>query len=156
MSGHRGWSAHPQGGDHPVEHPNVTDPAEPARSRRVVGIGADCDFRTGAAEPGASQSFSVTEFVVLQDGRRVVLDNRGFTLGSNAGPDHADLTPQIMRRQVLNVVLPDDDESEDDHPWSWLAELAGRQGIEVTANELKELQYEVVLADRVTRWLVDS
>jgi len=59
-----------------------------------------------------------------------------------------------MSQQVLNVVLPDDDECGDEHPWSWLAELARKHGIDVTADELKELQYEVVLTDRVTRWLV--
>jgi hypothetical protein len=36
--------------------------------------------------------------------------------------------------------------------------VAGRAGeeagIDVTADELKELQYEVVLTDRVTQWLV--
>src|SRR6478736_2110339 len=34
------------------------------------------------------------------------------------------------------------------------SELAWRHGIDVTADELKELQYEVVLTDRVTQWLV--
>ncbi len=147
MSDHRGWSAHPEGAGHPVEHL-----AEP--TGRVVGIGAICDFRTGAPEPGPSQSFSVSEFVVLEDGRRVVIDHRGFTLGSNVGTVRAGLTPQAMSQQVLNVVLPDDDESEEEHPWSWLAELARTHGIDVTADELKELQYEVVLTDGVTQWLV--
>jgi hypothetical protein len=150
---HRGWSPHPQGAGHPVEHPNGGR-AEPAATGRVVGIGAICDFRTGAPEPGPSQSFSVSEFVVLEDGRRVVIDHRGFTLGSNVDSVRAGLTSQIMSQQVLNVVLPDDDESAEEHPWSWLAELARTNGIDVTADELKELQYEVVLTDRVTRWLV--
>jgi hypothetical protein len=128
--------------------------AEPTPTGRVVGIGAICDFRTGAPEPGPSQSFSVSEFVVLEDGRRVVLDHRGFTLGSNVDTVRAGLTPHIMSQQVLNVVLPDDDESEEEHPWSWLAELARTHGIDVTADELKELHYEVVLTDGVTQWLV--
>ena len=154
MSEHRGWSEHPEGANHPVEHPDGGDLSERARTSRVVGIGATCAFRTGAPEPGPSLSFSVDEFVALDDGRRVVLDHRGFTIGSNVGTVRAALTPQIMRQQVLNVVLPDDDECEDEHPWSWLAEVARTHGIDVTADELKELQYEVVLADRVTRWLV--
>jgi hypothetical protein len=77
-----------------------------------------------------------------------------FTLGSNVGTVRAGLTPQVMSQQVLNVVLPDDDECEDEHPWSWLAELARNHDIDVTADELKELQYEVVLTDRVTQWLI--
>ena len=120
----------------------------------MVGIGAICDFRTGGPEAGSSQSFSVSEFVMLEDRRRVVIDHRGFTLGSNVGTVRAGLTPQVMSQQVLNVVLPDDDECEDEHPWSWLAELARNHGIDVTADELKELQYEVVLTDRVTQWLM--
>jgi hypothetical protein len=84
----------------------------------------------------------------------VVVDHRGFTLGSNVGTVRAGLTPHIMTQQVLNVVLPDDDECEDEHPWSRLAELARKHGIDVTADELKELQYEVILTDRVTQWLV--
>jgi hypothetical protein len=154
MSDHRGWSAHPEGAKRPVEYPNGGGLAEPGQSSRVVGVGAICDFRTGGPEPGPSQGFSVSEFVVLEDGRRVVLDSRGFTLGSSVGTVRAGLTPQIMRQQVLNVVLPDDDECEDDHPWSWLAELARMHGIDMPADELKELEYEVVLADRVTQWLV--
>ena len=154
MSDHRGWRAHPKGADHPAKHPNGDDLAEPARPYRVIGIGAICDFRIGGPEPGPSQSFSVNEFVMLEDRRRVVVDHRGFTIGSNVGTVRAGLTPQVMSQQVLNVVLPDDDECEDEHPWSWLAELARRQGIEVTADELKELQYEVILTDRVTQWLV--
>jgi hypothetical protein len=154
MSDPRGWSVHPEGANHPVVHPSGGGLAEPAQSGRVVGIGAICDFRTGGPEPGPSQSFSVSEFVMLEDRRRVVVDHRGFTLGSKVGTVRAGLTPQVMSQQVLNVVLPDDDECEDEHPWSWLAELARNHGIDVTADELKELQYEVVLADRVTRWLV--
>jgi hypothetical protein len=145
---------HPEGANHPVVHPSGGDLAEPAQSGRVVGIGAICDFRTGGPEPGPSQSFSVTEFVMLEDRRRVVVDHRGFTLGSNVGTVRAGLTPQVMSQQVLNVVLPDDDECEDEHPWSLLAELARKHGIDVTADELKELQYQVILTDRVTQWLL--
>jgi hypothetical protein len=57
---------------------------------------------------------------------------------------------------VLNVVLPDDDESEDDHPWSWLAELAQARGLDLTAEDLQALPYEVILTDRVIRWLSPS
>ena len=154
MSDHKGWRAHPEGADHPAKHPNGDDLAEPARPYRVIGIGAICDFRIGGPEPGPSQSFSVNEFVMLEDRRRVVVDHRGFTIGSNVGTVRAGLTPQVMSQQVLNVVLPDDDECEDEHPWSWLAELARNHGIDVTADELKELQYQVILTDRVTQWLV--
>ncbi len=133
----------------------------------MVGIGAICDFATGAPEPESSrgQSFSIEEFVVLEDGRHVVLTNdRGFTVSSvrelveledwrrmvleNVAPARAGLTPDSIRKRVLNAVLPDDDERGEDYTWSWLAELARRQGIDVTADELKALPYEVILTER--------
>ena len=174
MSKHSGWYPHDKGAAHPAEHPNADDLAHPGRSGRVVGIGAICDFRTGtpAPESSQSQSFSVQEFVELEDGRRVVLDDRGFTTSSirelvelgdgrrvvleNLAPARAGLTPDSIRQDVLNVVLPDDDECEEDHPWSWLAEQARRQGIAVTADELKALPYEVVLTQRLAQWLKTS
>jgi hypothetical protein len=54
---------------------------------------------------------------------------------------------------VLNVVLPDDDESAEEHPWSWLAELARARGLKVTADDLRGLRYDVILAEKVTQWL---
>jgi hypothetical protein len=63
------------------------------------------------------------------------------------------LTPDSIRQDVLNVVLPDDDESGEDHPWEWLAEQARLQGIDVTADELKALPYEVILTERLAGWL---
>lgn len=173
MSKHSGWSAYDKDADHPAEHPNA-DADHPGRSSRVVGIGAICDFATGTPESGPSQSlsFSVREFVELEDGRRVVVDNRGFTTSAirelveledgrrvvleNVTPARAGLTPDSIRQQVLNVVLPDDDECEEAHPWSWLAEQANRQGIAVTADELKALPYEVVLTQRLAGWLMLS
>jgi hypothetical protein len=56
---------------------------------------------------------------------------------------------------VLNVVLSDDDETAavEDHPWSWLAELARARGLNVTADDLRGLPYEVLLTDKLERWL---
>lgn len=165
MSKHSGWFPYDKNADQ-------GDLVRPDRSGRVVGIGAICDFATGAPESGPSQSFSVREFVELEDGRRVVVDNRGFTLSSvrelveledgqrvvleNVAPARAGLTPDSIRQQVLNVVLPDDDECEEPHPWSELAELARQQGIDVTADKLKALPYEVILTERLAGWLKTS
>jgi hypothetical protein len=62
---------------------------------------------------------------------------------------------QSLTRDVLNTVLPDDDDGED-HPWSWLAALARGRGLDVTAEDLRVLPYEVVLTDAVIRWLAPS
>jgi hypothetical protein len=123
----------------------------------VVGIGAICDL---GPELSGDQSFSVREFVKLEDGRRVILhEDRGFTLGlRSSGESGSDdirehETLESLTRDVLNVVLPDDDESGEDHPWSWLADLARARGLNVTAEDLRGLPYEVILAERVRRWL---
>lgn len=128
---------------------------------RVVSLGALCDLGTErSADPG-SQAFSVSEFVTLEDGRRVILhEDRGFTIGSLRSTDASDpgdlrasVTLEGLTRHVLNTVLPDDDEPTEDHPWSWLAELARTRGLSVTANDLRGLLYEVTFTDRVHGWL---
>lgn len=162
MSKHSGWFPYDKSADQ-------GDRAHPGRSVRVVGIGAICDFASEAPESGPSQSFSVRQFVELENGRHVVIDDRGFTQSSvrqlqvledgrrvvleNAAPARSGMTPDRMRQQALNVVLPDDDECEEAHPWLWLAEQARKQGIDVTADLLKELPYQVVLTQRLAKWL---
>ena len=124
MSGPAGsWSAHPDAIDDHGERPVVHGVSEPAPSLHVVGVGAICDLRTPGSDDGHSQSFSVSEFVLLENGQRVILHkDRGFTIGSGAGALRDYETPESITQDVLNVVLPDDDECGDDHQWSWLAE----------------------------------
>lgn len=119
----------------------------------VVGLGAICDL-TASADGGRTKSFAVSEFAELADGTRVVLHaERGFTTGwvNVAEPDEiASLeTLDSLERNVLNVVLPDEDDGEP-HPWDWLARLARRQGLEVTADDLRSVPYRVVFSDAVT------
>ncbi len=128
---------------------------------RVVGIGAICNLRPQIVADARSQSFSVSEFVTLEDGRGVLLhQDRGFTIGvGRASERYDDLragqTRDSIIQDVLNVVLPDDNETAavEDHPWSWLAELARARGLNVTAEDLRGLPYEVVLTGEVIRWL---
>jgi hypothetical protein len=140
------WDAHPDA---------IDDGANlgPVRPGRVVGLGAICDLRPQRIDETHSQSFSVSEFVTLEDGRRVILhEDRGFTIGGS-GDIRAHETLETMNRNVSNVVLPDDDEVADDHPWSWLADLARARGLDVTAEDLRGLPYEVIFTDEVRRWL---
>src|SRR4051794_17000294 len=93
----------------------------------VVGLGAICDYRSGGKMPHRSVSFWVGEFVVLNGGQRILLhQERGFTssftLGGKVGTWDG-FTRESIKESVLIVVLPDDDESPDNHPWAWLAEL---------------------------------
>jgi len=151
-----GWQAYPGAVDDQVGLP-------PVGPGRVVGVGAICDLRPQRADASDAQSFSVGEFVLLDDGRRVLLhQDRGFTLSRRpagdtpAGADPVGDAPEEAResvtRSVLTVVLPDDETAEE-HPWSWLADLARSRGLDVVADDLRVLPYEVVLTDDVTRWL---
>ena len=89
----------------------------------------------------------------------LLAQDRGFTLGlrssgeSGSGDIRAHETLESLTRDVLNVVLPDDDECGEDHPWSWLADLARGRGLHVGAEDLRGLPYEVIFAEKVRRWL---
>ena len=154
MSGaKRGWGLHPDSGDvHAKALPSV-------KPGRVVGVGAICDVAPRTPDEARSQSFSVSEFVTLEDGRRVLLnEDRGFTIGlGSARESSADLrrglTIEVLTRQALNVVRPDDDDAPEDHPWTWLADLARARGLNVSADDLRSLPYEVILTEKVRRWL---
>lgn len=126
----------------------------------VVGLGAACDLHRTSAD-GRTVSFSVSEFALLDDGRRVILRGElGFTTAWGSGvpatsPVWSSLTVESLTQEVMNVVLPDDDDGED-HPWEWLAELARDRGIGVTADDLRGLPYEVELTDRVLALLATA
>jgi hypothetical protein len=152
-----GWREHPDAIEDHAARPAVDDVLEADSSFRVIGLGAICDLRTQGFDDEHSQHFSVSEFVLLENGRRVILHkDRGFTIGSGAGAVRDYETPDSITHDVLNVVLPDDDECEDDHPWSWLAKLARARGLDVTAEDLQRLPYDVILSANVTRWLGPS
>ncbi len=93
--------------------------------------------------------FDVHEFAVLDDGRRVTLhEGRGFGWSGPEDPWWF-LSLESLERDVLTTVLPDDDDTGDEHPWEWLAELLRVQGVACTAEELRLLPYEVVLSERL-------
>ena len=77
----------------------------------VVGLGAICGLRTrDFDDDGRSQSFWVSEFARVANGRRVILhEARGFTsgVGSGHGAVQSDLTPDSITHDVLGVVLLD-------------------------------------------------
>ena len=104
------------------------------------------DFKRGL-------SFVVHEFAELADGRRLTLhEERGFTtgLGGSAPSDMwRYLTLEHLERDVRTTVLPDDDHTQDEHPWEWLAGLIRAHGLEATAGELRLLPYDVVFSERL-------
>lgn len=123
----------------------------------VVGLGAWCDYE-GDDSPRPTLSFRVEEFAVLADGRRLRLHReRGFgttvhVVGGTPGQvlDHWEhVTLSGLERDVLTTVLPDDDEPADEHPYKWLAGLVRAHGVEVSADELRAVPYEVKFSDRL-------
>lgn len=137
------------------------DGAQVEEGTRPVGLGAICDLADGSRF-GGSQSFDVSEFIVLANGQRVLLhSDRGFTVGMGAAvrdrvAEVRDLvTEEDLVRSTLNTVLPDTDDSEP-HPWTWLLELALSKGVMLSSAEIRELPYEVLLTQRVISWLTSS
>ncbi|HEV8656281.1 MAG TPA: hypothetical protein VGR85_12295 [Candidatus Limnocylindria bacterium] len=149
-----GWRAHPDAKGR-ANLPTV----EPGR---VVGLGALCDLGPQRPDEARSQGFSVREFVTLEDGRRAILhEDRGFAIGLGSSRETvADLrrgeTIESLTRNVLAVVLPDDDVPAEAHPYSWLADLARARGLNVSADDLRSLPYEVIFTDEVRRWLAPA
>jgi hypothetical protein len=149
-----GWRAHPD--------PKVRANLPPVEPGLVVGLGAICDLDPRTPDKARSQSFSVSEFVTLEDGRRVILhEDRGFTIGLGSSRETAadlprGLTLEVLTRQALNVVLPDDDVPAEAHLYSWLADLARARGLNVSADDLRSLPYEVIFTDKVRRWLAPA
>ena len=97
------------------------------------------DFKRGV-------SFVVHEFADLADGRRITLhEERGFTTSAQ----WRYLTLDDLERDVRTTVLPDDDDTQDEHPWGWLAELLHVRGVDATAEELRLVPYDVVFSERL-------
>jgi hypothetical protein len=124
----------------------------------VVALGAWCDLvppDRSTASPGGA-SFEVHEFAVLDSGRRVTLHaERGWTtwLRSTGQSEPLDawtfITLEQLERDVLNVVLPDDENTEEQHEWDWLRELLDNQGVATSVEHLKTVPYTVEFSARV-------
>jgi hypothetical protein len=152
-----GWKPYPGAAD--GEAAFRLPPVEPGR---VVGLGAICDLGPLRADHPPSQGFKVSEFVMLEDGRRVLLHDGGrglmtsgvLSTGGWKAPDvRWGLTPEQLASDVLTVVLPDDEDDAEPHPWSWLSDLAQARGLDVTADDLRKLPYDVVFTDELREWL---
>ena len=151
-----GWFApHPEGlmTGHPfrAEVGDDGDVLHAGSAAAVVELGAACGLRESSSRTSdGTVHYWVCEFAVLADGRRIVLhEERGFSIGPTIGPGEQHLGRDEIIRTVLNVVLPDDEQPEEAHPFDWLASLAAKRGLHVTADELRSLPYEVALSAEV-------
>src|SRR5262249_25646611 len=96
--------------------------------------------------------------------RRVVDPAKPGQCGPAASFNHRDA--RCLRGELVQVpervgartsrTLPEDDECGDEHPWSWLAEVARNRGLVANAEDLRGLPYDVVLTEGVSRWLAGS
>ncbi|HXV96380.1 MAG TPA: hypothetical protein VD695_07515 [Gaiellaceae bacterium] len=101
-------------------------------------------------------SFSARLEAVLADGRRaLLLDDRGWTIGSNTVGDlRTELSAQEIEEDARTVVGPDEppdgrsQEEESALHWGSLAETLRRAGIAADASQLSRLPHDVVLSDR--------
>ena len=59
------------------------------------------------------------------------------------------LTLESLDRNVRTTVLPDDDDTQDEHPWEWLAELLHDRGVHATVEELRLLPYDIEFSERL-------
>jgi hypothetical protein len=118
------------------------------------------------ATPGGAH-FRVHEFAILADGRRVTIrDDLGFSSWSRRYEDDSGKTEKLnpwdhmtresVQHDVRKVVLPDDGDSADEHPYEWLRELLLRQGIETSVEQLRSVPYTVEFSDRPERRLRDK
>ncbi len=116
----------------------------------IIALWAVCDLYLGRAPNSRSQSFTVAEYALLASGDlRLLRSGLGWTVEARGAAISLTFTPASLIKDVLNVVLPDYDEPEDDHPWEWLATLAQKQDLTTSAVELRGLPYRVLLTDRV-------
>lgn len=138
----------------------LSRPTLPPMRNEVVGLSAWCDFvpeEESLASPG-SVSFAVHEFAVLDDGRRITLQtDRGFSVWGPQRPANAnpltDMTAETIERDVRTTVLPDEEDSKDEHPYEEFREVLRLQGVFTTPEVLRSVPYGVEFSERLRRLL---
>lgn len=128
----------------------------------VVALGAWCEIdprqeelRAFGDESTPSASFRVLEFAVLEDGRRVTIrDDLGFGVSTRQPRPWHWLTREFVEHDIrTNVVVPDETDFVDGHPYGYLVDLLRRQGIETSEAHLRSLPYTVEFPDDFDRRL---
>lgn len=121
-------------------------------------LGAACTLES---EVGNQLNFRLSEYAVLQDGRTLVLhSDRGLSIGvprtlSGEVADAWDqLTVEILERNALTALLPDDDDDEA-HPYTWFVQLLAERGVVSSEAELRRAPYRVNIDEAVMRRIGD-
>jgi len=120
-------------------------------SSRVTALIASCDLADDQPPSPTEDRFEVAEMAQLENGDLVLLRNLGWTEGCVGGYWRSSISEVLA--EVEKVVLPDEDDLDPEpHPWEWLATLAARRGLPVTAEHLREVPYKIYLSDRVLKY----
>ncbi len=125
----------------------------PVEGFEAVSTGVTSDeVRKALEQFRRGLSFRVQEFATLDDGRRLTLhDERGFGVGGHPASEDpwAFLTLAGLEADVRTTVLPDDDDTGDEHPYEWLAGLLRLHNVEASPDQLRLLPYDVVFSERL-------
>jgi hypothetical protein len=123
----------------------------------VVALGAWCDLvpqNQSRNSPG-SVSFLVCEFAVLANDAKVTLRNRGFAVSGPVPPTDMDplagMTVEEIESHARTAMMPDEVDSEDEHPYEFIQDLLRSRGIEASASSLRLVPYTFELSPRLRR-----
>lgn len=117
-----------------------------------VATVAVCELDAPPAEDSApGVSMTITQCVRLSDDSLIRLDmDRGVTSWLHGAPPGAPISWKRPLDEVIAEVLvlvgSDDEEDPDGHPWEELAAAARTRGVEVDAETLSRLPYQVLLS----------
>jgi hypothetical protein len=95
-------------------------------------------------------SFEVCEFAVLADGTRLTFSvDRGFAVSGPILPTADDplagMSACDIERHARTTVMPDDVDSEDEHPYELIRDALLKEGVDAQAASLREIPYTVEL-----------
>ncbi|ALG28418.1 hypothetical protein AOZ07_04995 [Glutamicibacter halophytocola] len=149
----KGFHYAPLHGDHESDaFPALS--GEMASNLKATSIAALCDLDdTPTDNSRPSISVKITQCILMSDGSMISLDlGRGFTAISHGpGPARWRQSSDALISEILDLVRVDDPEKPGEHPWEGIAAAARSRGIDVDAETLKEMPYQVLLSDRVIR-----
>jgi hypothetical protein len=133
---------------------DLPDSSEDAVPCAFPGPGSPAQIQARINEAVAnfarSAHFTVHEFAETDDGRRLMLDERGFAIGVEPGTQDpwAHLCLDDIEGDARELFWMDDHDGNEDHCEN-LSDRLHARGIHVTAIELRGLPYEVHLSDRL-------
>lgn len=122
---------------------------------RPIATVAVCELGTPSPENTApTVAMTITQCVRLSDDSLIRLDmDRGFSSSHHGAPPGAPISWKQpldeLIAEVLVLVGSDDGDDPDGHPWDELATAARTRGVEVDAETLSRLPYQVLLSTEV-------